>query len=83
MREKILELLRQQPFQPFRLHLSNGVEYLVRHPEQVMVGPSFLIVGIPVNGGPGPEVTDTAFVSLLRVVQATTVKAASPPAAAG
>lgn len=33
----IRELLRQQPFQPVRVHLSNGSHFDVRHPELMLV----------------------------------------------
>lgn len=55
MREKILELLKQRPFRPFRIYLSNGVVHMVRHPEQALVTSAYVIVGIPVNESPGPE----------------------------
>jgi hypothetical protein len=69
MREKILELLKAQPFIPFRIYLSNGIVHVIRHPEQLMVGPNYLLIGIPVNNQPGPEISDSAFVTVLHVVQ--------------
>jgi hypothetical protein len=69
MRDRILELLRQRPFQAFRLHLSNGIVHVVRHPEQAILGPSYIVIGITVGDAPGPEVVDTAFVSLIHVVE--------------
>jgi hypothetical protein len=69
MREKILELLRRRPYQPIRIHLSNETVHVVRHPDQALVGPSYIIIGIPANDAPGPEISDSAFVSLLHVVQ--------------
>jgi hypothetical protein len=44
--EIISETLRRQPFQPFRIHLINGHVYEVKHPESVMTGKHFLVVGI-------------------------------------
>ena len=43
----ILDLLRRQPFEPFRLFLSDGAVFEVRHPELAMVGRSTVLVGIP------------------------------------
>ena len=35
--EDILELLRKHPFEPFRIHRSDGVAYDVRHPDMAIV----------------------------------------------
>ncbi len=78
MRETILRLLQERPFQPFRIHLSNGIVHVVRHPEQLMIGPSYLLRGIPANEAPGPEIIDSAFVSLVHVVQVEPFAPASP-----
>ena len=39
------ELLSQQPFQPFRLVMSNGEQYEVRHPEMAMLTRTDILVG--------------------------------------
>ena len=83
MREKILELLRQRPFQPFLVRLSNNVVHLVRHPEQVLVTPSYLEIGVPIDGAPGPEVSTTVFVSLIHIAEVDVVAPATPAASDG
>ncbi len=40
------DLLRQQPFKPFRLVMSSGQSYEVRHPEMAWVTKSDILVGI-------------------------------------
>jgi hypothetical protein len=40
------ELLSQRPFQPFRLVVSSGQSYDVRHPEMALLTKSDLLVGI-------------------------------------
>ena len=35
--DSLREWLRQIPFRPFRLHLTNGVVFEVRHPDQAFV----------------------------------------------
>jgi hypothetical protein len=40
------ELLTQQPFRPFRLVMSSGQTYEVRHPEMAMLTRTDLLVGI-------------------------------------
>ena len=47
--QDILKYLRRQPFQPFRLCLSDGRSFEVRHPEMAMVGRSAVIIGIPAS----------------------------------
>lgn len=46
----ILQALRKRPFQSFRLLVSDGTSYDVRHPELVMVGLGSLVIGIPAAG---------------------------------
>jgi len=33
----LLELVRRQPFGPFRIHVKDGTTYEVRHPDQIIV----------------------------------------------
>jgi hypothetical protein len=40
------DLLRQQPFRPFRLVMSSGESYEVRHPEMAWVTMNDVYVGI-------------------------------------
>jgi hypothetical protein len=42
------ELLGQRPFRPFRLVLSSGQTYEVRHPEMAMLTRTSILVGIDV-----------------------------------
>ena len=45
--DEIRDVLRQEPFQPFRVHLSNGQFYDVRHPEFAALTRRTVFVGIP------------------------------------
>src|SRR5262249_34837914 len=65
--EEIQRLLRQQPFQPFWLHLSNGHTYDVRHPELVAVGRSTVFIGVPASDLPIPTYDDFAIVALMHI----------------
>lgn len=40
------DLLRQQPFKPFRLVMSSGESYEVRHPEMAWLTRSDILVGV-------------------------------------
>ena len=66
--DDLVGLLRKRPFEPFRLHLSDGTVYDIRHPELAMVGRSTVLIFTPAAGHPGVfERYDTA--SLLHVVR--------------
>jgi len=42
----VRDLLRQRPFKPFRVVMSSGESYEVRHPEMAWVTKNDLFVGI-------------------------------------
>jgi len=42
------DLLKQQPFRPFRVVMSSGESYDVRHPEMAWVTKNDLLVGVDV-----------------------------------
>ena len=42
--EAIRELLKNQPFQPFEVRLTNGDVHLVKHPECVVITKSRLVI---------------------------------------
>src|SRR5437764_515015 len=44
--ERLLQLLRRRPFVPFRLHLSGGTSYDIRHPEMMLVARTAVVVAI-------------------------------------
>jgi hypothetical protein len=43
------DLLRRQPFRPFRLIISSGQAYEVRHPEMAMLTRTDMLVGVDVE----------------------------------
>ncbi len=45
--EAIRQLLKAQPFEPFRIYLSNGDSFDVKHPEQAWVLSSRMMYGDP------------------------------------
>ena len=47
MKETLIHLLRQQPFQAFVVHMSNGQTFEVRHREMAALLKSNLIVSRP------------------------------------
>jgi hypothetical protein len=44
--EELRTALRQQPFVPLRLHLTDGRSFDVSHPENLMVGARVAVVGV-------------------------------------
>ena len=77
--EDIHRVLRQRPFQPFRIHLSNGTAYDIRHPELVVVGRSTLFIGIPAPDLPIPAYDDYALVALLHINHLEPLPLTTPP----
>jgi hypothetical protein len=53
MIDTIRELLARRPFSPFRVALSSGDTFEVRHPEFAWLTKGGLYVGLPAAGGNG------------------------------
>lgn len=65
--------MRQRPFAPFRVIVSEGATYEIRHPEQLMVATDSVVIGVPSDE---VDVTDdedfistTVLVDLIHVVR--------------
>ena len=66
--EDILELLRARPFRPFRISLSDGQRFEVRHPELAMVGRNQVVIGVADAAGPEGTFERTVNCALLHVI---------------
>lgn len=75
--ENVLNHVRRTPFQPFRLTLTDGRTYVVRHPELAMVGRSSVIIGLPSEQVSEPIFDRFVDISLLHIMQIDPVPAAS------
>jgi len=62
--DTVLELLRRQPFEPFRVVTSSGESYQIRHPEMALPIRNGIYIGL---GGKGRLPDRAAFVSLLHI----------------
>jgi hypothetical protein len=51
--------LRQQPFVPLRIVTTTGQSYDIHHPELMMVGRHYVIVGLPSKENPTQIEQDT------------------------
>lgn len=66
------EILKRQPFEPFRVVTSSGESYNVMHPEMAFVTAKALVLAIPDAGHPDGE--RIAFCSYLHVAHVETLK---------
>ena len=66
--EDIEKKIREKPFKPFRMYLSDGAVYEVRHPELVLLGRRSLVLGLVSD--PGQTLYErTVDVDLLHIVR--------------
>ncbi|HEV3255782.1 MAG TPA: hypothetical protein VG013_02765 [Gemmataceae bacterium] len=65
----VLGALRKRPFVPFRIQVSDGTGYDIRHPELVMVGLGSVSIGIMPAGQTQPVYERMETVSLGHVVK--------------
>jgi hypothetical protein len=77
-REEILQRLQAEPFQPFRIHLTNGTVHIIRHPEMAMVTAHGVVIGVPKANTAGSLLEDYLAVSLLHVAQIDTLIETTP-----
>ena len=76
-RSDLLARVRQKPFRSFRLIVSEGGVYDVRHPEAVMVARDHAIVGV--SKDPEQDFYDsTVLIDLIHVVRLEALEAATP-----
>ena len=47
--ETVRELLRRRPFEPFKLRMTNGDVFEIKHPEMAIVLKTKVIIGDPEN----------------------------------
>jgi hypothetical protein len=67
--EDIREFLKRQPFQPFRLTLTDGRTYDVPHPEFAIVGRNTVTLGMVRADDSESGATRFVTVSLLHIMQ--------------
>jgi hypothetical protein len=67
--EDVQVFVRKQPFESFRITLTDGRTYDIHHPEMVMVGRSSVAIGVPAPGGSELVYDRLITVSLLHIMQ--------------
>lgn len=76
----ILNFVRRQPFQPFRITLTDGRTYDIQHPELAMVGRSAVALGLKTGAQADLVYDRLVTVDLLHIMEAEPLPAAVPPA---
>jgi hypothetical protein len=80
--EELRDTLRHQPFEPFRLVMSDGEGYEIRHPDLLWVGQRTAYVGL--TGQPGQTFFERAAkVDLLHVVRIVPLDSTTAPPSNG
>lgn len=76
-RSDLLARVRQKPFRPFRLIVSEGGAYDVRHPDWIIVSRDAATIGVAAD--PAQDYSDsTVMIDLLHVVRLEPLEAAAP-----
>jgi hypothetical protein len=76
--EDIQARLREKPFRPLRIRVSEGLQYDIHHPDLVFVGSRDLMIGFP--GPDSPSIYDRVTrVALVHVVALEDIPATAPP----
>lgn len=78
--QDLMEILRRQPFVPFRLFASDGRTYDVRHPDQALVLASRVILPMP-SEADIPERSE--HLDLFHIIRAEEMPAPVPPVSSG
>ena len=75
--EELRDAIRPQPFEPFRLVLTDGIGYDIRHPDLVLVGKRTATVGL--TGDPAQTFYErTVKVDLLHISRLEPLEAIPP-----
>ena len=81
-RQELQDAAGSQPFQPFRIVLTTGATFDIRHPDLIMVGRRSAAIGIA--NEPGGNVYDRIFqVDLFHIVGIERLPVSSPPSSNG
>ena len=65
--EDLIELVRRRPFGPFRIHITDGNTYDIRHPDQIIVLRSRAVLGVGGDNGVADHLEHIALVHVVRV----------------
>jgi hypothetical protein len=76
--EELRDTVRQRPFEPFRLVMTDGTGFEIRHPDLLWVGRRSAMVGL--TGDPGQTFFERAVrIDLLHTIRLEPLQPATPP----
>jgi hypothetical protein len=75
--DELRSLIRARPFVPFRLHLTDGRSFDVRHPDNLLVTARVAVVGVYNGDTAFPDRSET--VALIHVVSTEPIAPSAPP----
>ena len=81
--QELAAIVRRKPFVPFRLTLTEGSTYEVRHPELCMVGQRSAILGLGPSNDPDLLFERSVNVDLLHIVKVELLESAANPSTNG
>jgi hypothetical protein len=62
--DKLWSLIKQRPFRPFRVHLTDGRSLDVPYRGMTLLAETYINIGIPITEGPRPICGDMVHVPL-------------------
>lgn len=65
--DDLIEFVRRKPFLPFRIHVTDGQSFDVRHPEQVLVLKTRVLVAVGGKNGIGDRSEHIALIHVVRI----------------
>lgn len=66
---ELLEVLKKQPFQPFRVCVSDGSKFEIRHPELAIAFSHALLIGQPHKTEPPPSAEQFTFIDYRHITE--------------
>jgi hypothetical protein len=79
-REELQQLLRQRPFRPFRVYVTDGRVFDIRFHDMNLLRESYFDIGIPEeNGGPDPFADHFVMVPIKMIARVELMEVPSSP----
>jgi hypothetical protein len=75
--EEIRNLLRKEPFTPFRIYVSDGGVFEVKHPEMAMLTQREILVALPPRNNGGQFPSGHQIIALLHITRLEPINASA------